>query len=881
MGLIRVRIKVLFVSFLITLLSFQGVVFSQDSTQKNEEISKTSDRDVIVRPAPKREETRPVTVRKPPEVKQSSAASQQTEAEARLNAEAQAVADADEAIEAAASPKIVEEEEIGKKTDGTVKDVLGPGVPAKRRAPDEGIAVEEGRAKNIVSDIEVRGNRIISSGTILNKIKIRRGDPLLQATINDDIKRLYASGFFQDIKVDIIQEAPDQFRVVFTVDEKPIVRQIIIEGNESISEGKLRKEIHLIEGQILDPKIIKEGEVAIRELYKNKGFKFVEVKSEVDMNEYSREAILYILIDEGQKFQIKKVNFEGNHAFSSKKLYGLMRTKSRFIILLRTGVFHEDHFQNDIEKIRSFYILNGYADVRIEPRFDYDREEKKMTITLMIEEGQIYTAGDIRIEGNVLFPESEIWEVLSMLPGDIYSQIALNDDLQAISRFYFYQGYITAQADPDIRFNRDTGKVDIVYHIQEGDLFFVNKVKVRGNTKTKDMVIRRELRVRPGEKFDGRAVDRSKERLESLGYFEEVEFETEEPEDATAPNVRDVIFKVKERQTGQLSFGGGISSVETLIGFAEISQNNFDLLNWPTFTGGGQSVFLRGRIGTKTRDLDFGFTEPYLFNRPWSYSMRLYDTYEKANNVDWNEERLGNSNDFGHQFTEYISGSIGITAERVWIKDVEDGADPQILENGDTNNLAKGRLGIVHDTRNNRLNPKRGHYFSATSEIVGGDSQYYSLFMSFAKYWTLFRTHILESRTRIGFSDSLPGTISVPVFDRYYAGGIGTVRGYGFRRVGPKGVNGNPIGGQGMLIQNIDYTFPIINNFKGVFFVDIGNVTADAFDIVSGDFVITTGPGIKINTPIGPMAFYYGYPISNADPEHSNGRFEFSIAKSF
>ncbi len=861
---------------------------------ETESSAPASGKDVVITPAPPRKTpVREVVVRPAPaSIVTAAEAAEPSEPASSEKQEGSAVPTAtsqDPEAVAPGAPAAAPSEPApaAKKADGTdaetepqaPEDPLGPAVPPAKREEGD-VAVDPQSPRNIVSDIEVKGNQIISSGTIINKIKVRRGDPLIQETINEDIKRLYASGFFQDIKVDVVKEGPGEFRVIFSVDEKPIVRQIIIEGNTAITESRLRKEIKLIEGQILDPKVVKEGVVAIQTLYLNKGFKFAEVKSETDVNENTKEAVLYILIDEGQKFRIKEVRFEGNKALKTGKLRKLMRTKARNLLLIRTGVFHEDHFENDLEKIRAAYQKSGYADVKVEPRFDYDSETKQMVLTVQIDEGQVYHAGEVRIQGNVLFPESEIWEVLSMFPGDVYSQFSLNDDLAAVQRFYFYQGYIGAQIEPEVRFNRDTGKVDVTYKIHEGDLFFVNKVKIRGNTKTKDMVIRRELRIRPGEKFDGQKIDRSKERLDGLGYFEEVSYDSEEPEDQMEPNKRDLIIKVKEKQTGQLSFGGGISSIESLIGFAEISQNNFDLFNWPTFTGGGQRIALTGRIGTRTRDISFSFTEPYVFNKPYSYSLALYDTTRNYQNTAWDEERLGASNTFGHQFTEYISAAIGLTAERVKLTDVQENVASVVLANGDSYNLLKLQPSVAHDTRNNPLNPTRGHLLSLTTEGVMGDVTYYSAYINFAKYWTLFKTHNLASQFRIGGMRSTGSGESVPVTERYYAGGLGTIRGFGYRRVSPL-VDDEPVGGESIVLQNIDYTFPIIDNFKGVFFIDIGQVAAGSFKFTSGDTVMSVGPGLKINTPIGPMLFYYGVPVMNADTENKNGRFEFSIARAF
>ncbi|MDD5084460.1 MAG: outer membrane protein assembly factor BamA [Candidatus Omnitrophica bacterium] len=615
----------------------------------------------------------------------------------------------------------------------------------------------------------------------------------------------------------------------------------------------------------------------------NKGYKFVEVKSEVDVNEETKEAVVYILISEGEEYKINKISFEGVKSFKVGEVKALLKTKPKgWIWFLQPGVFKEDQFREDLDRVEGFYQKNGFLDVKVVPRMDYDRAKKMIFITIQVEEGHQYIAGDVKISGNVLFPESEIWQNLEMLPGNVYSQFNMANDIDAVRKYYFDRGYMDCQVMPDVRLNKDTGKVDLVYNITEGDLYFVDKVKIRGNTKTKDIVIRRELRIRPGERFDGGKLDRSKQRLDNLGFFEEVTWDTEP---GTAPNRRNLVFRVKEKQTGELSFGAGVSSVDKFIGFAEIAQRNFDLMRWPTFTGAGQSFSLRGRLGSTTRDLDMSFVEPWLFNKPVSLGVNLYAVDNLRNNTDFETRRYGFSVNFGKAFTEYVRAGVGYTLEGVKLRDISESAGEDVRDTGTSNTLSRARFSIGRDSRDNLYNPTKGSVLGFSTELVGsilgGSKTYYISQASATKYWSFRKDHVIEFDFRIGVMDAFGSTKKTPVFDRFYAGGLGTVRGFGFRRVGPK-QNGQAVGGNTLCVQNIEYTWPIVKNFKGIVFVDIGEVELKAWDLKWGDFATSIGPGIKVNTPVGPMILYYGFPITNRDKEKDkNGKFEFSFSRGF
>jgi len=727
--------------------------------------------------------------------------------------------------------------------------------------------------------IDIRGNQLVNSSTIVSKLKAHTGGLLIQEVINEDIKRLYATGFFQDIKVEVVEETGG-VKLIFSVVEKPVVKQIVIEGAKLFKPDKLRKEISIVEGQILDPKLIKDGVDKIKEKYLNKGFKFVDVRWDMSVDEQTKMATVTIRIQEGEKYKIREVQFEGAKAFKVRKLRRMMKTKKDS--WFTSGVFEESKFKEDLDKIQGLYQNAGFLDVKISPEFRYDDQDKKMVILLRIEEGTCYVAGEINVEGNLLFPRSDIQQNLSMLPGTVFSQKRLVEDAEAIRNYYFEKGYIDVRIIPETRLNKETGRVDLLYKISEGDLYFIDKVKIRGNTKTKDIVIRRELRVNPGERFDGQKMERSKQRLENLNYFQEVAYDTEP---GSAANKRDVVFRVKEKQTGELSFGAGVSSVETFLAFAEISQRNFDWLNWPRFTGGGQSVSLRGRMGSLTRDYEFSFVEPYLFNRPYALGFNLYDTTHFKNNTAFDENRLGFSVNLSKAFTDYVRSGFAYTMENVKLKDLSDGAPDDVTKYAKNTLLSRLRWFISRDSRDNMLNPMQGSFLSFSSELIGtvlgGDADYYILQASASKFYNINKKHVFEFKLRLGTGSGFSSTNRIPVFDRFYAGGLGSLRGIDVRRVGPQ-ENGEAVGGESLLVFNTEYTFPVIQNFKGAWFIDLGTVAPESYNLGTKHFAATTGPGVKINTPIGPVAFYYGVPLRKPDDDKNKwGRFEFSFSRGF
>ncbi len=740
-------------------------------------------------------------------------------------------------------------------------------------------------AQNLtILSVRIQGNEIVNTTTILTKIAVKEGGTLNQEVVNEDIKRLYATGFFKDIRFDVDPQ-PTGVNVILVVDEKPVVKQIVIQGNHAFKEKNLRKEINILEGQVLDERLIVEGTAKIQKKYLDKGYHLAKVEYRVEASENGKESTIYIQINEGVAYKIKSIQFEGVKSFKKSKIKKLIQTKVKnpWLLNLKRNSFKEEMFKDDLERVSSFYQDEGFLDVKVEPDFQYGEQLKQVALTIRIDEGAHYLAGSVSFEGNKIFPEHEIWQQLFMLPGTTYSQKNLTLNVEAIRKFYFARGYMEAHITPDVKFNKDTGKVDVFYKIEEGDLFFIDKVKIRGNNKTKDIVIRRELRIKPGEKFNGDLVEKSKQRLNNLGYFEEVTYDTET---GSAPNRKDIVFHVKEKQTGELSFGAGYSSVDQFIGFAEISQRNFDLFNWPRFTGGGQSISLQGRIGSISKNVEFGFVEPYIFGKHISFALNIYNTRYENRNVDFTHDRLGAGITFAKSLNDLVKVGTGYTVERVKVFDIPESAAQIVKDAAGVSWLSRLKLFTSRDSTDSPYNPTKGSVVGLSGELIGtflgGDESYYITQAYGNKYWS-FGPTMLEWRNRLATSSGIGSTKDVPVYDRFFAGGLGTIRGYNYRRVSPK-ESDRPIGGETLFITNLEYTFglPFLDIMKGAVFIDAGEVSRDTFHFFgSNDFVVSTGPGVKVNTPIGPLAFYYGYPVMNPDTKNKHGRFEFSLSRSF
>jgi outer membrane protein insertion porin family len=448
------------------------------------------------------------------------------------------------------------------------------------------------------------------------------------------------------------------------------------------------------------------------------------------------------------------------------------------------------------------------------------------------------------------------------------------------------------------------GRIDITYAIHEGELTYIEKVEIRGNAKTKDKVIRRELAVHPGEIYDTVRVDRSVDRLKNLGYFSKVEAD---PEPTDVPNRKDLAINLEEQRTGSVNFGAGFSSVDSLIGFVEMTQGNFDLFNWPSFTGGGEKLRLRLQVGLKRQDEILSFVEPWFLDKKLSLGFDLFHHAANYLSAVYNEQNTGASLSLERAFTEFLRGQIQYSIQYISIN-VDKSASPELQSQSGSYVRSSISGTVTYDTRDSVFLTTRGTRTELNAEVAGagGDVNVYKLNLQSSVFFPLPNQQVFELLGAVRVVDAFGSTAAngtnvietivtstgpkrsvsrpvdaVPIFDRLLLGGANTLRGFAFRNVGPKDVNQQPVGGNTSINGTAEYSYPIIERVRGAVFFDIGNVYRDAYEVTVSGLKSDAGIGLRLNLPIGPLRLDYGYPIMTDKQTGRVGKFQFSVGYQF
>ena len=683
------------------------------------------------------------------------------------------------------------------------------------------------------------GQAAASDALIRANIRLRLGDPYSRKASDDDIHNLRNTGFFENVYVTEKQVAGG-VEVTYTLVSKPVVIEILFEGNtggRKFRESKLRKKIRSRTGETLSrPRIFSDTRVILKE-YQKGGYHQARVEYEVRHDEALGQAAVVFQVDPGRKVKIDDIVFENAVAFSQRELRKVFKTRRRWWMswLTGSGKFETDQWDEDLEMLTQFYQDEGYIDFKVrEIKFGYPKEGR-MVIRLDLYEGYRYQVGNVTFEGNTLFTEDQIRrgvQVLErpvapfMLEGAIFTPTGLNEDRDAIRDYYEAYGYLDTIVRVTKVPNTDQGTIDLVYSVKEGEISYVEKVEIRGNTRTRDKVIRRELAISPGEVFDMVSVELSKRRLEGTGLFESVDTQVEKiPE---LPNRRNLIVGVEEGRTGHLIMGFGYSSIEAMFAQAGYVQGNFDLFNPPFFTGGGQKFRLQITAGTRRQDYQVTFEEPYFLDRKLRFSVDLYHReiqyYSRYFEQHQTGAKIGLSrtlwNDFTYGGIDYTIESIGIHdrssySEMLMEHDMLANGLAEVLPDGlpvnpfdwnpDDDRLNQGELGelnnnrlvsklglfFAYDTRNHALMPSRGQRTQVNADIAGGplsgDTEMYRLEVETAYYFPGFTEgHVWEVVGKVGVVDTFGDSRRVPYFDRFFLGGGYSLRGYDYRDIGPR-----------------------------------------------------------------------------------------------
>jgi outer membrane protein insertion porin family len=658
-------------------------------------------------------------------------------------------------------------------------------------------------------------------------------------------------GYFSDIKIDT-EPYKDGLKVIIILTERPIIDKITFSGLKRyvIKEEKLKQVLKSKETQYLDYPSLEDDVLTLKDMYNKKGFGQVKIEYNVEIDNEKNRAKVHFTVVEGDKYKIRDILIEGNKSFSDSRILKLLKTKKAW--LFNPGVLKDEVLAEDIERIKSFYHKEGFVDVAVDYNVKFDENKPFMYIIIKIEEGKKYLVGNVAIIGNSDISEKLIISNLKeSTPGKVFSYEAMRNDVANIQSVYYDRGYISANIDESSSLNSETGRVDISYKIVENKVSYVDKVRVRGNVKTKDIVIRRELRIRPGDKFDGEKLKRSKERLENLGFFDEVSYDTE---DTDVENKKDLIVDVKEAKTGAFSFGGGYSTVDQFIGFVEIEQKNFDWKNFPYFTGAGQDLRVRAELGNLTSNYSLSFTEPWLFDYPVAFGFDAYrDSRDKNSDTGYGYDQTVTGGDvrLGKALTEYFRADVAYRYDRIEISSVDDDASKELKSEAGRNTISSMQLGLTFDTRDNVFVPKRGDVISGSIQgaggFLGGTKDFVKFYGRASHYVPLFRGSVLEFRGRVGLADPYGDTKKIPIYERFFAGGADTVRGYNERKVGPIDPDSkDPLGGDSMLIGNIEYTYPLFDFLKVATFFDIGNVWPLWDDIGTDGMKKSVGVGVRL-----------------------------------
>ena len=750
------------------------------------------------------------------------------------------------------------------------------------------VRADEREGARVVA-VEVRGAQTVAKETILAKAQMKPGAPYRLAVVSEDIRRLFSLGYFTDVRADV-ETLPDGLKLLYVVKEKPTVTAIKFEGNRFLHAPKLLELSALRQGELYDPRKLKAAADLIKAEYARKGYAQCEVATNARVDEAANTATLYLLVDEGVRLRIKDVLVEGNTAFSDARLRKVLKTKRR--VWFRSGVYSEPVLEEDLERVRAFYRKFGYQDVQVTQETYRDPLGRGLLVHLKIVEGLQHRVGQVAMAGEVLFPERELRRVITLKPGAIFSDEGLQNDLRAIKQYYGDRGYIHTEVSPETQLEETTKRVSVTYHLAERELVYVNRIDVRGNLHTKDTVIRRELRIYPGEVFNGAKIRKSLDRLYNLGYFEEANVDTEPTASA---DHEDLIVRVKESKTGSFSFGGGFSSIDRLMGLVELEQRNFSLTNWPSLTGDGQDLRFRVEIGSVRRNFDLSFTEPWIFGYPFLFGVDGYNrtTLRSSNlGIGFEERQQGGGIRFGKEFTDLVRVGWTYQLFQTKIGNIDPNASPDLLAEEGTNLISEGGTSVTFDTRDNRFDPTRGSSAFTSVDLAGGpfggDRDFYRFQAGGSHFFPHFDRFVLETHARAGLVKPYSHSKDVPIFERFFGGGSGTIRGFRERRVGPLDPNTNdPIGGESTLLGTVEEVMTIIKDekgraiLKGSTFFDVGNVWRHVGQFGSS-YRAGIGVGARVNTPIGPLRLDLGFPVSPLQAgEKRQMRFHFNISRNF
>lgn len=739
-----------------------------------------------------------------------------------------------------------------------------------------------------VKEIRVRSSEeggLVDEQAVLAYVSTRVGDEFSRPAANRDVKALQKSGRFSRVSVEI-EPVPGGVNVAYVVQGRLRIRRLEITGADTLGNRKVRELMELGVGDLADNPTLAVAAQKVTDAYGQEYYPDAKLTWTIEPGPEEGTANVTVKVKEGRRATVRRIRFPGARRVSPRTLRKAMtqRTVNWLSIVTKDGRYSPDALETDVLAVQQVYRDRGYLDVDVgEPSISWI-SRRKLAVEIPVREGSRYRVESIAVAGVTSFPPSQVQASVRLKPGDIASEAAIRKSQEAVRDFYGSRGRIRTVVDNVVDENLEQSTVSVRYDVTEGRLAYLRNIGIRGNSQTKDHVIRRELSVYPGEIFNEVKVRSSERRVKNLGYFSYV---NSVPESTSTPDEYDLTFEVEQDKTGQFMVGAGYSSEDQLVGFIEVAQRDFDLLDWPRFSGGGQKLRLRAQFGTKRNDYEVSFVEPWFLNRRLSLGVDLYDHESRYYSSSYDQSVIGADISLGKGLTAFDRLNLIYSLQEYDISDVSSNA-PLVIREEEGNRSKSGlTLELAHDTRDSFFIPSRGNRSklsgSVAGGLLGGETDIYGARFQSSQYFPLWFDHVINFRGSVAMVHEYGDSDRVPLFDRLFLGGARSVRGFRYRDVGPRDLGTDePLGGRSDVYGTAEYAFPIVERIRGAVFYDAGIVWQKVFEEdddnpARGDGKLHSswGMGVRLDLPGFPIQLDYSFPLASDGNGRPEGRFSF------
>jgi outer membrane protein insertion porin family len=749
-----------------------------------------------------------------------------------------------------------------------------------------GILVSQGSAFSVLAqegavvksiDVQYVGNQTVAPERLLSHMSTRVGDKLSMTQIDEDVKSLYASGDVENVRI-LSDSASGGVALIVVAQTRAVYGGVQFVGNTLIETSKLESKVELKVNKPIDESVLQTAREEMQEMYRKKGFSESTVTYRIGAPTAEGYSTVIFTVDEGTQGVLRNIEFVGNAAFPASRLKEEMKQKEKGITTIfgKGGSTDAETLAQDVRAIEDFYRDNGYLNAKVVNVSRLRADAKYVDVILTIDEGQTYQVDSLAINGvTVLNMQNDVLPYLKTSAGDSFAGNKLKDDIKLITDQYGSRGYADVRVNPRLE-DSGSGAVRVVLDVTEGRPYKIGQVSIEGNHKTKDHVIRRELPMEPGQVYDTTKADVTERRLENMNYFSSVEVM---PVDTSYLDEKDLLIRVVEKPTGTINFGAGFSSIDSLTGFFEVTQTNFDLFDWPSFTGAGQRFRLSVRAGSERKDASISITEPWFLGQRLAFTTEAYYRDLLFLSPEYDQTSYGTALSLRKSVGEftYIVGDY--RAEQIEI-DADANASPAFLaEEGEFFKSSVG-ASIVRDTRDNVFLPREGNKASLGFEFagLGGDVEDTILTASAAQYFQLPGDVIVSLNGEVNQS-----TDGDHVFTRHFLGGANDLRGFEFRDVGPRDpISGEVLGGKRSWSATAEVSVPVVEKIRAAAFYDLGEVSDGPTGSLESGIHSDWGIGLRLFVlGSAPVRLDYAFPLQSDGFNDDGGRFQFTMGAQF